>query len=76
MRAFGVVVAAAATLVVTAVAGGAAAAEERADYRLRPFVRALAAPVHVAAPPSERGRLYIVEQAGRIRVAVNGRLRA
>ncbi|MGH3103281.1 MAG: PQQ-dependent sugar dehydrogenase [Gaiellaceae bacterium] len=35
----------------------------------------LDAPLHAAAPRSEPGRLYIVEQAGRIRVLENGRLR-
>ena len=32
--------------------------------------------VHVTAPRSEPNRLYVVEQEGRIRVAVRGRLRA
>ena len=50
-------------------AGGSAA------YSFRSLFSA-AAPTHVAAPASERGRIYVVEQAGRIRVAVNGRLRA
>jgi glucose/arabinose dehydrogenase len=36
----------------------------------------LDSPVHVAAPPNEPGRLYVVEQKGVIRVIVNGRLRA
>ena len=36
----------------------------------------LDAPVHVSAPRSEPGRLYVVEQAGVIRVVENGRLRA
>jgi glucose/arabinose dehydrogenase len=39
-------------------------------------VATASAPVHVAAPRSEPGRLYVVEQDGRIRVLVNGRLRA
>jgi glucose/arabinose dehydrogenase len=33
-------------------------------------------PVHMAAPRSEPNNLYIVEKTGRIRVRVNGRLRA
>jgi glucose/arabinose dehydrogenase len=44
--------------------------------RLVPVVRGLAAPVQVAAPAGEPGRLYVVEQAGVIRVVVSGRLRA
>ena len=32
-------------------------------------------PVHVAATRTQPGRVYVVEQAGRIRVVVNGRLR-
>jgi glucose/arabinose dehydrogenase len=50
--------------------------EERAAARIQTVLRGLAAPVHVTAPASEPGRLYVVEQAGRVRVAVNGRLRA
>ena len=41
-----------------------------------PVVSGLDAPVHVSAPRSEPGRLYVVEQAGVIRVVENGRLRA
>jgi glucose/arabinose dehydrogenase len=47
-----------------------------ASLRLVPVTRAVDNPVHVAAPRSETGRVYIVEQIGRIRVVVNGRLRA
>ncbi len=57
-------------------ASGAAARQERAALRLVPVVRGLAAPVHAAAPAGEPGRLYVVEQAGVIRVVVSGRLRA
>jgi glucose/arabinose dehydrogenase len=42
---------------------------------LRVVASGLDAPLHVAAPRSEPRRLYIVEQPGRIRVMVNGRLR-
>ncbi len=48
---------------------------EQSTLRLQPLVSGLDAPIHVAAPRSERGRLYIVEQPGRIRVFENGRLR-
>lgn len=47
-----------------------------AQARIQTFLRGLAAPVHATAPANEPGRLYVVEQAGRIRVALNGRLRA
>ena len=43
--------------------------------RLERVVSGLEAPVHVAAAPGEDGRLYVVEQAGRIRVVENGKLR-
>jgi glucose/arabinose dehydrogenase len=33
-------------------------------------------PVHVSAPRSEPNRLYVVEQAGLVKVVVNGRVRA
>jgi glucose/arabinose dehydrogenase len=39
-------------------------------------IAGVSSPVHVAAPRSEPGRLYVVEQEGRIRVLVNGRMRA
>jgi glucose/arabinose dehydrogenase len=54
---------------------GADAQQEAAAPPLRPFVSGLSSPVHVAAPRGEPNRLYVVEQAGRIRVVVNGRLR-
>jgi glucose/arabinose dehydrogenase len=38
--------------------------------------RGLDAPLHLAAPPNEPGRLYVVEQKGLIRVIANGRARA
>jgi glucose/arabinose dehydrogenase len=44
--------------------------------RLQPFVSGLASPLYVAAPRNERNRLYVVEQGGKIRVVVNGKLRA
>ncbi len=48
----------------------------RSSVRLVAVARNLDAPLHLAAPRNERGRLYVVEQPGRIRVIVNGRLRA
>jgi glucose/arabinose dehydrogenase len=52
------------------------AGADAAALRVRQVVSGLDAPVHVAAPRTERGRLYIVEKTGRIRVFENGRLRA
>jgi glucose/arabinose dehydrogenase len=50
--------------------------EAATAYRFRPFLTVTAASVtHVAAPRSAPGALYVVEQDGLIRVAVNGRLR-
>jgi glucose/arabinose dehydrogenase len=34
------------------------------------------APVHVAAPPGDGARLFVVEQAGRVRVLLGGRVAA
>ena len=48
----------------------------RASVRLVTVARGLDSPLHVASPRNERGRIYVVEQTGRIRVVVNGRLRA
>ena len=54
-----------------------ATAEAQAPaLRLQPVASGLSSPVHVTAPRSETNRLYVVEKTGRIRVLVNGRLRA
>jgi glucose/arabinose dehydrogenase len=68
------------------VAGGSGSEAARPERQLEPtaaralsirlVASGLSDPVHVAAPRSEPGRLYVVEQAGRIRVLVRGRLRA
>jgi glucose/arabinose dehydrogenase len=71
-----VVCVAAAAAVLTASAGGASARSESGALALRPFATGLVSPVHVTAPRSEPNRVYVVEQPGRIRVVVNGRLRA
>jgi glucose/arabinose dehydrogenase len=55
--------------------GGADAASPRPALRLVPVARVQAS-VHAAAAPSERGRLYVVERAGRIRVLAGRRLLA
>jgi glucose/arabinose dehydrogenase len=58
-----------------ALACGAGATGQRAEaLRLVKVVGGLSSPVHVAAPSSEPGRLYVVEQAGRIRVVERGRV--
>ena len=44
--------------------------------RLVAVARGLDSPVHVAAAPGEPDRLYVVEQAGRIRIVENGRVEA
>ncbi len=43
---------------------------------LQPFVTGLASPLYVTAPRNQQDRIYVVEQAGRIRVVVKGKLRA
>lgn len=43
---------------------------------LRPVLAGLSSPVHVTAPRGDARRLFVVEQAGRIRVAVDGVLEA
>jgi glucose/arabinose dehydrogenase len=64
------------TLVALAAALGASRGDEAATLGLRPVASGLDQPVHVAAPRSEPGRLYVVEKTGRIRVLENGRRRA
>jgi glucose/arabinose dehydrogenase len=54
----------------------APAAPQASALRLRPFASGLDQPVDVTAPRSERGRVYVVEKTGRIKVFDNGRLRA
>ena len=52
-----------------------AASPAAATYEFRRLVNAVD-PVHVAAPANKPGWIYVVEQAGRIRIAVNGRFRS
>ncbi len=56
-------------------AGSAPATAAAKGVRLKRIGR-FDAPVFVTAPPGDRRRLFVVEQAGRIRVMVGGRLRA
>jgi glucose/arabinose dehydrogenase len=58
----------------TAAAGGAAVTAGR-GARLR-RIGSFASPTYVTAPPGDRRRLFVVEQAGRIRVVVDGHVRA
>ena len=72
----------AAALVVLAFAGvssngasaPASADARRPTYRMQVLPIRIAAPTHVAAPPSSTGVLYIVQRAGRIRILSRGRL--
>ncbi|MEX2210405.1 MAG: PQQ-dependent sugar dehydrogenase [Gaiellaceae bacterium] len=59
---------------VLALACGAGAGEHRNALRLVKVVGGLASPVHATAPAGEPGRLYVVEQAGRIVVVERGRV--
>jgi glucose/arabinose dehydrogenase len=58
-----------------AVALLAPASQAQQQLSVRPFARGLSALTYVAATPAEPRRLYAVEQVGRIRYFVNGRLR-
>jgi glucose/arabinose dehydrogenase len=48
----------------------------RRQLRLVPVASGLSEPVYVTAPRNEKNNVYVVEQTGRIRVIVHGRLRA
>ncbi len=70
-----------ALLLVAAVAALAATAAlsagaQRQAIGVRLVSAQLDSPVDVTAPRSEKNKLYVVEQPGRIRVLVNGKLRA
>ncbi|MGB2954136.1 MAG: PQQ-dependent sugar dehydrogenase [Gaiellaceae bacterium] len=67
------IVLAAGAVALTPLAHGARHADQ---LRLRQVASGFDSPVYVASTPTEPGRLYVVEQAGRIRVLVNGRMRA
>ena len=57
----------------TLACGAGAGDQQQSALRLVKVIGGLASPVHVAVPRSEPGRLYVVEQAGRIIVVENGR---
>ena len=57
--------------------GGSSEADEpaaAAGYRFVQVASGLESPVHVSAPRNQPGRLYVVEQEGRIRIVQNGRI--
>ncbi len=60
---------------VLATAACASAGTARTQIGLRTAFTGLDSPLYVKAAPGEPGNLYIVEQPGVIRVAVNGKLR-
>ena len=68
-------VAAYAAAAVAALGPATGTAERAIELGPRVVVRGLDSPVGLAAPRSERGRLYVVEQGGTIRVVVNGKRR-
>jgi glucose/arabinose dehydrogenase len=51
------------------------AAQERQQWTAQPFASGLSALTGISSTPAEPRRLYAVEQVGRIRYFVNGRLR-
>jgi glucose/arabinose dehydrogenase len=55
---------------------GAAVAGAAATPRLVPVARGFVTPVFATQAPGQPGRIYVVEQAGRIRVVQNGRVQA
>jgi glucose/arabinose dehydrogenase len=48
------------------------AAQQPPRIELQPMARGFRQPVHVVAPPDGSGRLFVVERAGRIRIALGG----
>jgi glucose/arabinose dehydrogenase len=56
-------------------ASGSAGSAEGGSARLVVYARGLESPVGLAAPRSQPGRMYVVEQRGTIRVVAGGRLR-
>jgi glucose/arabinose dehydrogenase len=59
-----------------AIAVGASSAAPSASPRLVTVARGLESPVDVVQAPGEPGRLYVVEQPGRIRVVARGKVAA
>jgi glucose/arabinose dehydrogenase len=66
-----------AAFVLAGCGGGASDADEpaaAAGYRFVQVASGFESPVHVTAPRNQRGRVYVVEQEGRIRIVQNGRV--
>ena len=59
-----------------AIAVGSAFAATPASLRLLPIARGLDSPVLAIQAPAEPGRIYVVEQPGRIRIVERGKVRA
>ncbi len=57
------------------VAAGPACSGPSSPYRALPFATGLHKPLYLAQAPGDSTRFYLVEQSGRIRVLVEGRLR-
>ncbi len=64
---------AAISLAVAAVSAAALAPTAAPALRLKPVAKGFDQPVHLASTPSERKRLYIVEQTGFVRIIQSGR---
>ena len=73
---FATILAAAAVLAAAPTPAAAPTRTAAPKLSLRPYLSGLSSPVFVGATRSQPNRLYVVEQGGVIRVAVNGRLRA
>ena len=71
----GVTTIAAAAVLSACAVSGSTAGQAAATYSFEGFLTA-SSPVHVSAPANKPGWVYVVEQAGVIRIAVNGRYRA
>jgi len=63
-----------ASLLAGTAAGAAAPGHTAASYRFRPVFDGLAGLTHIAAPRSAPRKLYLVQQFGVIRIAVDGKL--
>jgi glucose/arabinose dehydrogenase len=76
MRGFSTLAVLAAVLLAGCGAGSSEADQPAAaaGYRFVQVASGLDQPVHVSAPRNQPGRIYVVEQTGRIRIVQNGRL--
>ena len=66
-----------AALLLAGCGGGSSEADQpaaAAGYRFVQVASGFQSPVHVTAPRNQRGRVYVVEQEGRIRIVRNGRI--